>query len=139
MRRTTEAFLSGVVSEENKDFFNQRLSDSRGKLSLLHREIEKYSRPSAAYLDEWIPALMDAALDLIKQIRSGTATAEEKRKLVMAVVKKIQVKQRNQNEITFRLDLVMSYRSKWLPLGHLVITAEMTLPVGYHGPHRAAS
>ena len=140
MRRTTEAFLSGMVSEENKDFFNQRLADSRGKLSLLHREIEKYSRPSAAYLDEWIPALMEAALDLIKEIRSGAATADEKRKLVLAVVKKIQVKQRDQNEITFRLDLaVMSYRSKWLPSVSVVITAERTLPTGYHGPRRASA
>ena len=127
------------MNDSNKDFFNQQLTDSRERLSLVNKEIEAYSRPSRAYLDQWLPALMETALDLVKEIRTGTATAEDKRKLAMGVIKKIQVKQRDRNSITFRLDLVMNYCQKWLPLGSFVITAERTLAIGYHGPHRAVS
>ncbi len=116
IRRITEAFLSGIVNDSNKDFFNQQLTDSRERLSLVNKEIEAYSRPSRAYLDQWLPALMETALDLVKEIRTGTATAEDKRKLAMGVIKKIQVKQRDRNSITFRLDLVMNYCQKWLPV-----------------------
>ena len=140
MQRITEAFLSGVVGDENKDFFNQRLTDARTRLSCLNGQIDQVSRPSGQFLDQWLPALLETALDLIKNVRSGTATADEKRKLLMGVVQKIEVKQREKSSITFRLDLVvMSYRQKWLPVVNLLITAERTLPTGYHGPHLAVS
>jgi len=140
MQRITEAFLSGVVGDENKDFFNQRLTDARTRLSCLNGQIDQVSRPSGQFLDQWLPALLETALDLIKNVRSGTATADEKRKLLMGVVQKIEVKQRDKSSITFRLDLVvMSYRQKWLPVVNLLITAERTLPTGYHGPHQASA
>ena len=139
IRKLTEAFLSGIISDDNKDFFNQRLTDARERLSCINGQIDRQSRPDQHYLDEMIPALMETASALVRKIRNGVATDEEKRNLAMGTVQSIQVKQKNQTSITFQLNLVMSTAKKWLPLGVLVITAERTFEIGYHGPRRAVS
>ena len=139
IRKLTEAFLSGIISDDNKDFFNQRLTDARERLSCINGQIDRQSRPDQHYLDEMIPALMETASALVRKIRNGDATDEEKRNLAMGTVQSIQVKQKNQTSITFQLNLVMSTAKKWLPLGVLVITAERTFEIGYHGPRLAVS
>jgi len=139
IKKITETFLSGLVSADNKDFFNQRLTDARTRLSYLQGQIAQKSNPAKHEIDHMVPALMECAAEIVRKIRNGTASAEDKRNLVMATVSSIEVKQKNQTSITFMLNLVMSTAKKWLPSFSLVITSELKLPVGYHGPHRAAS
>ena len=62
------------------------------------------------------PSLIKTAAAFVEKIKDGKATAEDKRNLVMGMVKNIEVKQKNQTSITFQLNLVMSNCQEWLPV-----------------------
>ena len=107
-------FLNGIVTQENKDYWNAELANARATREELERQIEELSPqvPSIDY-EQIMPNLVEAAKRYARKIIDEKDSNEARRNLIYSTVESVTCLNREQNVITFELRLVMTGSKVW--------------------------
>ncbi|MCR4572804.1 MAG: recombinase family protein [Lentisphaeria bacterium] len=107
-------FLNGIVTQENKDYWNAELANARATREELEKQIEELSPqvPSIDY-EQIMPNLVEAAKRYARKIIDEKDSNEARRNLIYSTVESVTCLNREQNVITFELRLVMTGSKVW--------------------------
>ena len=107
-------FLDGVITLDNKDYWNAELANARARREALEKELEELTpaTPEIDY-DKLMPELMRAAAEYAKKIVAGDIDYDTRRNLVYSAVQSCICLSRDNNSLTYQLNLVMNCSNKW--------------------------
>ena len=125
-------FLDGLVDQSNKGYWNAELASARAARESLEDELKKLSAPSVELdLDKLMPELLEAGAEWAKKIAAGEIESSIRRNLVMSAVQSCVCMAREDNSMTFQLNLVMNCSNIWRAGRDLIITSVFSLFCGY--------
>lgn len=125
-------FLDGLVDQSNKEYWNAELASARAMRENLESEIKSLSTPSMEIdLDALMPMLLKAGAEWAKKIAAGEVDYSIRRNLVMSAVQNCICLKRENNSMTFQLNLVMNCSNIWRAGCDLIITSVFSLFCGY--------
>lgn len=125
-------FLDGLVDQSNKGYWNAELASARAAREKLEAEMKELQAPPADFdRSKMILALLEAAAEWAKKIAAGEIEYSIRRNLVMSAVQNCVCLKRENNSMTFQLNLVMNCSNIWRAGCDLIITSIFSVFCGY--------
>ena len=106
-------FLSGVVTPENSQYWNDELLSARATRETIEKEVEQLNRIPEYNIDEIFPTLLKAAEEWSTRILSGQADYITRRNLINSMIKELECLERSEDELKFKMSVIMTSSEKW--------------------------
>ena len=112
-----EMFLSGVVTAANSQYWNDELLSIRSERENLEKELKSAEAIPEFDIEEIFPELLKSAETWAKSVLSGTADYNTRRNLIMSAIDELCCIEKSEEELRFKLTVIMSRSEKWWRLG----------------------